>query len=291
MRALALILATLLGTLLSGHAQTKRALIICVGEQLDNEWADINAENDLWYAQKLLDFYRYDDISSLCGKEATKQGIVNVFGTVADRCTKGDIIYIHFSGHGQRMTDVDGDEIRIQDKDRYDESWVPYDAYMSYCEQDKGERHLSDDEVSQLLRKIKDQIGREGHILVVVDACHSGGSTRGEGSPYHELCVRGAENYFQIPEPLSPSSSDVAEEWLTLSACKDYQVNAECVSPQVGKLTYILYELRRSLSTMSNTELVDAISRMMNSPKLKAPLRQDPSLSDYPCDIKVFFQR
>ena len=36
----------------------KRALIICVGEQLDKELTDINAENDLWYVQKLLDFYR-----------------------------------------------------------------------------------------------------------------------------------------------------------------------------------------------------------------------------------------
>lgn len=286
-----LILVILLGIQLSGHAQTKRALIICVGEQLDKEWADINAENDLWYVQKLLNFYRYDDISSLCGREATKQGIVNGFRSFTERCTKGDLIYIHFSGHGQRMTDVDGDEIRIQDKDRYDESWIPYDAYMSYCEQDKGERHLSDDEVSRLLRKIKDKIGHEGQILVVVDACHSGGSTRGEDSPYHGLCVRGAEKYFQIPDPLSGSTTVAVEEWLTLSACKDYQVNAECVSPQVGKLTYILYELRRSLPTMSNAELVGAISGMMNSSKLKGPLRQDPSLSDYPCDIKVFFQK
>lgn len=291
MRVLTLILSILLGSILSGHAQTKRALIICVGEQLDKEWADINAENDLWYVQKLLDFYRYDDVYSLCGREATKQGIVDGFGSFADRCTKGDLIYIHFSGHGQRMTDVDGDEIWIQDKDKYDESWIPYDAYMTYCEQDKGEKHLSDDEVLLLLRKIKDRIGPRGQILVVVDACHSGGSTRGEYSPYHRLCIRGAEKYFQKPESLSGSSLDVVEEWLTLSACQDYQVNAECVSPQVGKLTYILYELRRSLSTMSNTELVDAISRMMNSSKMKAPLRQDPSLSDYSCDIKVFFQR
>ena len=56
LRILQLILITLLGFTLSGHAQQKRALIICVGEQQDKDWADLNAENDLQYVRKLLDF-------------------------------------------------------------------------------------------------------------------------------------------------------------------------------------------------------------------------------------------
>ena len=291
MRALALILIIMLGSVLSGHAQTKRALIICVGEQLDKEWADINAENDILYVKQLLDFYKYSDVSIISGREATKQGILDKFDNLADRCVKGDLVYIHFSGHGQRMTDVNRDEIMIKDKDRYDESWIPYDAYMTYCEQDKGEKHLSDDEIAKLLSSIKTKIGEEGEILVVVDACHSGGSTRGDDELYDGLCIRGAEKYFEIPERAEVPSTDISEQWLTLSACKDYQVNAECVSPKVGKLTYILHELRRSLHSMSNDEFLHAVSKMMNSSKFKAPLQQDPTLSEYKCDIKRFFQR
>ena len=292
-RSLSVIILVILGFSLSGHAQQKRALIICVGEQLDKSWGNINAENDLLYVQKLLNYCGYNDISNIRGRDATKQGIVNKFDEFTHRCTKGDIIYIHFSGHGQRMTDINGDEQRIRDKDRYDESWIPYDAYMTYCEQDKGEKHLSDDEVAQLLSKIKTKIGSEGNILVVVDACHSGGSTRGPDDLYMGLCTRGAEKYFEIPTSnyALTSKSDITEEWLTLSACADYQVNVECVSPKVGKLTYILYELRRSIHKMSNDEFRRAVSNMMNSPEFKAPLRQDPVLSEYKCDIKRFFQK
>lgn len=291
MRALALVIVILLGPILSGHAQTKRALIICVGEQQDNSWTGLNAENDLRYVQSLLDFCRYDDIAAISGCDATKQGILNEFASLTSRCNKGDLIYIHFSGHGQRMTDIDGDESRRKYKDLYDESWVPYDAYMTYCEQDKGEKHLSDDEIAKLLSGIKTKIGEEGEILVVVDACHSGGSTRGDDELYDGLCIRGAEKYFEIPERAEVPSTDISEQWLTLSACKDYQVNAECVSPKVGKLTYILHELRRSLHSMSNDEFLHAVSKMMNSSKFKAPLQQDPTLSEYKCDIKRFFQR
>lgn len=291
LRILQLILITLLGFTLSGHAQQKRALIICVGEQQDKEWANLNAENDLQYVQKLLSFCRYTDVSTISGREATKQGILEEFVSLTNRCEKGDLIYIHFSGHGQRMTDVNSDELMMKEKDRYDESWIPYDAYMTYCEQDRGEKHLSDDEVAQLLSDIKAKIGTVGQILVVVDACHSGGSTRGEDDLYDGFCIRGAEKYFEIPERATEAPFDIKEEWLTLSACKDYQVNAECVSPKVGKLTYILHELRRSLHSMSNDEFLHAVSKMMNSSKFKAPLQQDPTLSEYKCDIKRFFQR
>ena len=291
LRTLKLILMILLGFTLSGHAQQKRALIICVGEQQDKEWANLNAENDLQYVQKLLSFCRYTDVSTISGREATKQGILDEFASLTSRCRKGDIIYIHFSGHGQRMTDINSDEIRIKEKDRYDESWIPYDAYMTYCEQDKGEKHLSDDEIAKLLSGIKTKIGEEGEILVVVDACHSGGSTRGDDELYDGLCIRGAEKYFEIPERAEVPSTDISEQWLTLSACKDYEDNFECVSPAVGKLTYVLYELRRSLHSMSNDELLNEISRMMNSSKLKGPKRQNPTLSEYKGEIKRFFQR
>ena len=36
----------------------------------------------------------------------------------------GDIVYLHFSCHGQPVEDLDGDE-----KDGWDESIVPYDAW------------------------------------------------------------------------------------------------------------------------------------------------------------------
>lgn len=290
-RYLHIILTVFLFSIFTGHAQQKHALIICVGEQLDDAWAQIHAHNDLQYVQKMLSYFRYDDIASISGRQATKHGIMKKFESLTDKCGVGDLVYIHFSGHGQRMTDIDGDESLFRENDWYDESWIPYDAYMKYCDNDKGDKHLSDDEIARVLRKIKCRIGPKGQILVVVDACHSGGSTRGDDNLYDGLCIRGTEQYFEMPDSLEQTPSDIVEEWLTLSACKDYQTNAECVSPRAGKLTYILYELRHSLSKMSNNELLNVISTMMNSQKFVSKIKQEPTLSEYDCEIKLFFQR
>ncbi len=36
--------------------------------------------------------------------------MVKAFKRLAARCRRGDIVYVHYSGHGQLMTDLDGDE-------------------------------------------------------------------------------------------------------------------------------------------------------------------------------------
>ena len=129
------------------------------------------------------------------------------------------------------------------------------DAYLEYGSNDKGDRHLSDDEIAVLLRDVKKKIGFNGEILVVVDACHSGGSTRGREDDADNFCIRGVENFFVIPEASLTSigthqeSAVQKEEWLTLSACTDYQSNTECSLPVVGRLTYALYQLKRRIGT------------------------------------------
>ena len=286
-------IALLMCVQLFGYAKQKRALVICVSEQEDKSWPAINAKNDLIYIKKLLNTCGYDDMCVLTGTKATKQAIIESFVSLKSRCCAGDLIYVHFSGHGQRMDDMDKDESRYNSKDRYDESWIPYDAYLNYCDKDNGEKHLSDDEIGVLLTGIKQKIGVSGQILVVVDACHSGGSTRNadDEDPLKGMCVRGIENIFRIPESVKSYKTEFSEDWLTLSACKDYQTNIECVSPKVGKLTYMLYLLRRDLGKMTNDELKAKLNSMMNSSLYKAPLPQNPDLTGCTdkCDINIFF--
>ena len=81
------------------------------------------------------------------------------------------------------------------------------------------------------------------------------------------------------------------EEWLTLSACTDYQSNTECSLPVVGRLTYALYQLKRRLGAMSNEELIRAVKGKINSYSPALDMEQTPILSDYKCDISRFFQR
>ncbi|MBO4403579.1 MAG: caspase family protein [Bacteroidales bacterium] len=218
----------------------KRALIIGLGEQEDSQWAKINGDKDVPFVQKMLKSVGYADIRTLVNRQATKAAMVSAFKKMSDDCFPGDTVYVHFSGHGQQVTDVNGDE-----EDGWDEAWIPYDACLTYGEKDKGEKHLIDDEINRLLTNIRDKIGDEGKLLVVVDACHSGGSSRGGRQDDLEegVVVRGAGDDFVIPcaTKTKTTHTPAPERWITLSACKDFQLNQEISKPQVGKLTYALY--------------------------------------------------
>ena len=227
--------------LLVGHglafSQPKRALVIGLGQQEDRNWGKINGDKDVAYVQKMLKNAGYKDIRTLINKQATKNRIVSTFKALTSRCKPGDVVYIHFSGHGQQVTDVNGDEW----PDSLDEAWIPYDAYLTYGEKDKGEKHLIDDEINVLLTAIKNKIGNKGKMLVVVDACHSGDSARGDDDD-DGVVTRGVWNEFIIPGVKKTKSTKAPERWLTLSACKDFQLNQEIKDPRVGKLTYALYK-------------------------------------------------
>jgi len=218
-------------------AQTRRALVIGIGELQDKSWAKINGDKDVPYVKEMLAVAGYADVRTLINRQATKAAIVKAFKGLANSCNVGDVVYIHFSGHGQQMTDVDGDE-----DDGFDESWIPYDAYLRYGANDRGEKHLTDDEISVLLTRIRNKIGTSGKLLVVVDACHSGDSSRGDDL---DETVRGVYDEFIIPVKEKGRTVKSKEQWLTLSACKDFQLNQELKTPQVGKLTYALYMLSK----------------------------------------------
>lgn len=240
-----------------------------LGEYEDTNWPTIHGDKDVLIIGEMLKYYKYNDIKTLVNKQATKKQIVYEFQQLAKRCLVGDIVYIHFSGHGQRMTDVDGDE-----EDGLDEAWIPYDGYLQYGNKDRGEKHLIDDEIGLLLTDIRNRIGTAGHLLVTVDACHSGDSSRDIGKE----CVRGTERKFVIPinSALIINKEKAPEYWLTLSACKSYQSNTE-LPDGYGKLSYGLYKYKESLDRLSNDQLIQLIKSFMDENRRSLP--QTPMLT------------
>ena len=200
--------------------QSKRALVIGLGQQEDRNWGKINGDKDVPYVQEMLKNAGYKDVCTLINKQATKKRIVAAFKALTSICKPGDVVYIHFSGHGQQVTDVNGDEW----PDSLDEAWIPYDAYLTYGEKDKGEKHLIDDEVNVLLTAIKNKIGNKGKMLVVVDASHSGDSSHGDDDD-DGVVTRGVWNEFIIPGVKTAKATKALERWLMLSACKDFKLN------------------------------------------------------------------
>lgn len=267
-----LLLAAVAATLsLSVAAQTKRAFVVGLGRQQDASWAKINGDRDAELMTSLLRERRYSDLTTLVNEQATKAAITDGLARLARRCRRGDRVLVHFSGHGQQMTDLDGDE-----RDGWDECWIPYDAFQSYGPSDRGERHLSDDELNTLLTAIRQHIGSSGRLLVVVDACHSGDSTRGDASEI----VRGSADHFVLPGAGARKfRGERRERWITLSACLDYQRNSEVMTcgGSYGRLTYALRTIMLGTVPQDNAQLLRRIRQFFNEHRANLP--QTPTLT------------
>lgn len=205
--------------------QSRHALLIGIGNYPeDSGWNTIHGNNDITIIKAALvrQGFSQSNIIQLKDSSATKADILQGFALITSRCKPGDIVYIHFSGHGQQITDINGDE-----EDGFDEAWIPFDAKKEYEKGVyEGENHLIDDEINGLLKALRQRIGERGKIVVVADACHSGSGSRAEDDD--ELIVRGSDKRF-----ISPDSSSLKQfvtgknDWLFIAACKPYQTNYE----------------------------------------------------------------
>lgn len=252
----------------------KHALVIGIGKYQDVSWCEIHGNRDVPIVKQMLNNCGFANIYTLTNTEATKAKILSMLSELGNQCNTGDIVYIHFSGHGQQITDVDGDE-----DDGWDEAWIPYDAQMAYSESYKGENHLTDDEIGQWLSRIKSRIGDEGKLLVVVDACHSGDSSRDEAGD--EVCIRGAKDDFVIPLKVTPKRiSKLKEDWLSLTACKDFQVNCEVRTANgnyYGMLSYALCHMAEDMGGIDNKKIMMQLQKFVNKQRSKLP--QDVTLT------------
>ncbi len=231
-------------------AQTKRALIIGISDygnamEDPNKWSNINGANDVALLSPLLKKQDYK-VTSLVDSQATYSNITNALKKLTKDAKKGDIVYLHFSMHGQPFEDLNGDET-----DGWDEALIPVDAQM-YYEEDMydGGKHLIDDELESFFTKIRSKIGTNGELFVVLDACHSGTASRGDdeyvrgiregftrsGKEYTPNRSEETNDYFNIP-------SEVGQSHITiLEACRSYQQNKEILDYEsktwYGSLSY-----------------------------------------------------
>lgn len=227
------------------HA-TKRALVIGIGNYPEaSGWAKINGDKDLPIVRDMLlaNGFQSKDIVELKNESATADAIRKALDALVGKAAKGDVIYIHFSGHGQQITDLHGDE-----EDGFDEAWIPIDAQFSYAKgKYEGENHIVDDQLNQWLSQLRSKVGATGKITVVADACHSGGGSRGDEDE-SEYVVRGTSDAFVIPGNTKPFSGEVGTiDWIFISACKSYQCNYEYKG--TGSLTYALGQQKANLSS------------------------------------------
>ncbi len=175
----------------------KYGLIIAVGDYpRKTGWTSINSVNDIGLIKQALQNQDFKDENIIVVKnaDATKEGILTAIANLRAKIQPGDIVVIHYSGHGQQIFDDDGDEL-----DSKDESLVPYDALVRYTSYYKGENHIRDDELGMIIADFRNTLGKDGQLLITLDSCHSGSASRGGKA-------RGGEATF-APPGWSPGSS------------------------------------------------------------------------------------
>lgn len=162
---------------IASEAPKKIALIIAISKYKDSLWRPINSTNDIPLIEQALMAHGFleQNIYVVKDKDATKEGIL---GRLNDefipKIEKNDIVYFHFSGHGQRIRDNNCDEI-----DGFDESLVPHDGPARPGTSYAGEKHIRDDDVEKIVNALRLAAGPKGDVIVALDSCFSGTGSRG----------------------------------------------------------------------------------------------------------------
>jgi Caspase domain. len=244
---------------ISMTAQNRYALLIGIGDYpQDSGWNKIHGDNDVSIIKTLLlqQGFVEDNIMVLKNAEATKSGILSAMDQLRGKAQTGDVVYIQFSGHGQQVTDLNGDE-----EDHFDEAWIPYDAKKKYVAGEyEGQNHILDDELNKYLNGLRSKVGIRGKIVLVADACHSGSGSRGLGDD-EEVYVRGTDEKFIIP---GGGANIVRKEepvyWLYVGACKPYQTNYEYKTADgvfYGSLSYVIANGNSNLVTSDYRDVIN----------------------------------
>jgi len=246
------------------EAQTRRAVIIGIGSYpAESGWSSIHGDNDVPLISGTLTRKGFDSKNIVCltNENATKKKIISSFNLMIAQAQPNDIIYIHFSTHGQQVTDLDGDE-----EDGLDEAIVPFDARKTFVKGVyEGKNHLIDDELNEYLTQMRRKIGKDGSMLVVIDACHSGDATRGNNTETDSVVVRGTNDIFNLgTKKISHPQPKKKLDWVVFSATQSYQNNYEykLSGEYFGSLSYAvklaLSELSAKISFSELFELIQS---------------------------------
>lgn len=158
------------------------------------------------------------DILTLTNSEATRQNILQAIQTHLGQAQKGDIALLHYTGHGHQIPDDNNDEA-----DRLDEALMLMDADL-----------IRDDELSEHLHALRQQIGPSGQVFVMLDACHTGSGTRSHShstkANAHSLLENKSKTTGATLAPMVAFFASRPQE-------RSFQINGDDGQPY-GPLTY-----------------------------------------------------
>ncbi|MDF0644477.1 MAG: caspase family protein [Nitrospira sp.] len=144
---------------------TKRALLIGINKyravpKLQGSLNDIETMRQI-----LITRWGFSEqhIRLLTDEQATRAGILAALNQFVGETVAQDMVYIHYSGHGSQVADLNGDE----PEDHLDETLVPQDGRSGTIPD------ITDDELEAIFKRLP-----TSRAFIVLDSCHSGTATR-----------------------------------------------------------------------------------------------------------------
>lgn len=254
-------------------AQTRHALIVAIGNYPnpdENLWPVISSANDVPLIKNALiqnQGFEEKNVQILLDSQATKKGITDALDKLIAAVKKGDIIVIHFSCHGHQIEDDNNDEI-----DGLDEAIVPYGAVASYDERKFKELfagYLRDDLFGEKIILLRNKLGREGDVLVTLDACHSGSGTRdvpaakirGGNRPMVSSNFKtgnftAADNAGVFKERVTTKLNTDAATFVLISGSQAKESNSECRDDNDNPVGSLSYAFSKALSSLMEKLLI-----------------------------------
>lgn len=264
---------------LMSNAQRKRAFMVGISKYHTNGykvWNNIHGAEDVVLLKPELEKKGFK-VKALTNEHATYQGILNALNSFITASKKGDVVYLHFSCHGQPVEDgLNG--MAKEEKDGWDEALVPIDAGKTYNVNGyKGEQHITDDELNIYISKLRKKIGSTGMVYVAMDACHIGESSR-----VGLETVRGTDEaltsrpYCKYNPPKSNIKHYSIEKGkdmspaLFIEACQSHERNTEIIinGKEYGALSYNIWQTLKTMSSFGKN-VQDFKSQIEVSTKMK----------------------
>ena len=284
MKQMILILALFLAFPSSGDAK-KRALLVGISKYRANgrtAWGNIHGKEDVDSLDPALTKKGFA-VTTLVNEQATYQGITNSLKRLILETKKGDIVFIHFSCHGQPVEDGLLKGYPKDENDGYDEAIVPIDAGKEYSPNGyKGEKHLIDDELNGYIKSLQTKIGPKGLLYVTIDACHAGKMYMGGLESMRGTKEALASKPMRYNPPENHISHYKVKKGTNLSpvlfieACRSYQRNSEIRvrGKEFGSLSYHIWQTIESMPRFERNAL-EFKKKVDSSIKQKGPWPKD----------------
>ena len=236
----------------------KRALLIGINKYLI-PGADlrgcVNDVVDLSAALTEFGGFKKSDITTLVDTAATKKAILAGIRALVKSSKTGDVVLLHYSGHGSHVPD---DDAHRDETDGRDEILCPTDL--------NWDDPLRDDWLRATFGELRDGV----HFTVIMDCCHSGTITRAIEPPDVKVKQRflpspwdiaAVESRRSIPKKVSSElrgsrrsarrARDIVDAEIPemlITGCRDTQTSADAFinGRYNGALTFGLVEAIRA---------------------------------------------